>query len=140
MTRRSGAVTFVVCTALFVTAGVVSPANGSSSEGSDTGSWCAAVIRMNTQFGTMKNKRYLPPVQVSTKALRAVITYAAAHRMELLAATPAEIKTAQTHELVYFTHLVVTKFSPRTPLLPYTHTDAVTLLDYQHAHCGIKGP
>jgi hypothetical protein len=97
------------------------------------------VIRINTRFGTMKNKRYLPANQVSTKMRIAVFEYALAHRSQLLGITPAEIKPAQQRQLVFFARLKANHYSPTTGLAPMTLADIKQLASYQRTRCGITG-
>ena len=100
--------------------------------------WCADVIRINTQAGYMKNKHYnamATPAQV-----KQIVTKTLAMRETLLAETPAEIKTATSHELTFFANWRESNDVNPTVLFPYTQADATKLLHYQHAHCGITGP
>jgi hypothetical protein len=106
-----------------------------------TGAWCALVIKVNTKYGTMKNKRYLPLTVVSRRAMMSVIKASvSANKAAILAVTPSEIKRAQAHELAYFASLVAHGFAASTPIGSFTAADATQLTDFQHAHCGITGP
>ncbi len=111
----------------------------SVSAGASTSAWCAEVIRINTKFGTMKNKTYVPQNQVSNKTRIALFEYALAHRNQLLSITPAVIKTAQAHELAFFARLKANHYSPTTPLAPMTIADVKQLSAFQRTKCGIKG-
>lgn len=106
--------------------------------GPPAGPWCASVIRINTQFGTMKNKRYLPIGRLSKKAIVAVMEYALKNRAKLLAITPNEIRTAQSHELAFYAKLKANHYAPTTPLGPFTLADNDKLIAFQKAKCGIK--
>ena len=108
------------------------------SSGPPAGPWCASVIRINTQFGTMKNKRYLPIGQLSKKAIVAVMEYALKNRAKLLAITPNEIRTAQFHELAFYTKLKANHYASTTPLGPFTLADNEKLIAFQKVKCGIK--
>jgi hypothetical protein len=98
------------------------------------------VIKTNTRFGTMKNKHYIRSALASPSIQRALITYTVKHKARLLSITPAAIKTAMSHELTYYGHLVASGFSQKTPLAPFTIADSRKLLDFQHRRCGITGP
>ena len=122
--------------AVVVASLVAAPAALSS--GPPAGPWCASVIRINTQFGTMKNKRYLPTGQLSKKAIVAVMEYALKNRAKLLAITPNEIRTAQVHELGFYAKLKANHYAPSTPLGPFTLADNEKLIAFQKAKCGIR--
>ena len=113
-------------------------ASAAVASGPPAGPWCASVIRINTQLGTMKNKRYLPTGQLSKKAIVAVMEYALKNRAKLLAITPNEIRTAQTHELAFYAKLKANHYAPTTPLGPYTLADNAKLIAFQKAKCGIR--
>jgi hypothetical protein len=102
------------------------------------GPWCAATIRINTQYGTMKNKRYLPYTQVSAKARIAVMEAALKQRAKYLAITPAEIKTAVSHELAYYARLKANHYVLTTSSAPMTAADINKLVAFQKTRCGIR--
>ena len=133
MTTTSVARSFA---ALLVAALVAAPSALAS--GPPAGPWCAAVIRVNTQFGTMKNKRYLPISRLSKKRIVAVMEYALQHRAQLIASTPNEIRTAQIHELAFYARLKANHYAPSTQLGPFTLDDNNKLVAFQKAKCGIK--
>jgi hypothetical protein len=104
----------------------------------NTGEWCALTIQLNTKYGTMKNKHYL--AQSSPAYLKAfvnVVNAALAGRAQYLAVTPAEIKTAVTHEFGYFANLKASGFTTTTPLAPLTIGDVKKLIAFQKQKCGI---
>lgn len=126
---------------VFVAAVVAVPiAAAAPARATDRAAWCAAVIKINTRFGTMKNKRYIQSALSSPAKRQAVVRYAVAHKAHILAITPKEIKKAQIHELTFYANLVENDFATSTPLAPFTFADSTQLLDYQHEHCGITGP
>ena len=122
------------CLALLVS----SPGVAATGTRSDTSAWCAMVIQINTKYGAMKNKHYLFPIP--PKASKTIISYAVAHRTQLLAVTPSVIKKAMGDELTYYAHVVASHYAPTTPLAPFTPAEATQLLNFQHAKCGITGP
>jgi hypothetical protein len=109
-----------------------------ASGGPSPAKWCADVIRINTQYGYMKNKHY--NAQATPAQIRNIVGATLAYKAAFLAETPAEIKTQTSHELIFFAHWRANNYSSTTPLAPYGRADAVKLLAYQHAHCGITGP
>jgi hypothetical protein len=108
----------------------------------DTAAWCALVIKFNTQYGTMKNKHYVKITNATQRATRALIKAAAepANRAKVLAVVPSEIKSAQVHQLDFFTRLVAHHFDQSTPLGTLTLAEIEQLTKFQHVHCGITGP
>jgi hypothetical protein len=113
-------------------------ASAGAADAPNPAKWCADVIRINTQAGYMKHKHYntmATPAQV-----KQIVTRTLAMRERLLAETPAEIKSATTHELTFFANWRESNDVNPTVLAPYTQADAAKLLHYQHAHCGITGP
>ena len=100
--------------------------------------WCADVIRINTQAGYMKNKHY--NTAATPAQLQRIVEKTLAMREELLAETPAEIKTATSHELTFFANWKESNDLNPTVLAPFSQADATKLMRYQHAHCGITGP
>jgi hypothetical protein len=101
--------------------------------------WCALVIKINTQAGYMHNKRYLPPSRVTPKLFKAVVETALPYANQLTSAAPNSIKKAQRDEITYLRHIRANHYS-QTPLAPYTPAEAGQLLDFQHKQCGITGP
>jgi hypothetical protein len=97
------------------------------------------VIQINTKDGAMKNKRYLPPSQISARTFKAIVDAAVANRHRLLALTPSSIKNAMTHELDYYAHLLANHYSTATPLAPMTIADVHQLAKFQRDECGITG-
>jgi hypothetical protein len=136
---RTAAVVAAMCS-LIASVVVISPATAADAASADTAAWCAAVIKANTRFGTMKNKHYLRSALASPRIQKALISYTVKRKAQVLSITPSAIKTAMSHELTYYSHLVANGFSKTTPLAPFTIADSKKLLAYQHAHCGITGP
>jgi hypothetical protein len=126
----------VVCIALLV----ASPSMAATGTRSDTAAWCAIVIQINTKYGAMKNKHYLPGNKVPLKAQEAIISAALAQRTQILAVTPAVIKKAMSDELTYYAHLKARGYSNPASLAPFTTAEAGQLLTFQRTKCGITGP
>jgi hypothetical protein len=123
---------------------LVSPSGATNSAGSSTAGssnakeWCALVIKINTKYGTMKNKRYLPEGQVPLRAWKGVIDAAVTQRGRILAVTPKSIKTAMTHELDWFARVRKNNYNRiSTPLGSFTLADIKQLTNFQRTQCGI---
>ena len=140
MPRALSARVRVVPLALLVAMALPASGFAAHSTGSNTAQWCAAVIKTNTRFGTMKNKHYIRSALNSPSVQKALVTYTVKHKAQILAITPAQIKTAMSHELTFYANLVANGFKRTTPLAPFSPADSKRLLDFQHAHCGITGP
>ena len=119
-------------TGLAATTTASSPSAGPSAK-----AWCALVIQINTQYGAMKNKRYLPGNKVPLKSQKALISTAIAQRTQILAVTPTVIKKAMTDLLTYYARLKARGYSNPALTAPLTIAEAGKLLDYQHKYCGI---
>lgn len=138
--RHLGAALVALLTALLVASAgsAATPLYSSSPAKPSAKAWCALVIKINTKYGTMKNKRYLPTGKVPLSAWKGVIDEALAKRRQVLAVTPSSIKKAMTHELTYFAHIKANHYNLKTtPLAPYTIADVTTLANFQRTQCGI---
>jgi hypothetical protein len=100
--------------------------------------WCALVIDINTRYGYMKDKRYLPAQQVSPDTFKAIGEEGISRRDEILAITPPEIKDAMTAELDYFAASKANNFSATTPLDSFTPALQQQLVTFQTDQCGIS--
>src|ERR1700693_1059718 len=87
--RRLGQALAAVLTALLMVSPVaaMTTARSSPASSANAAQWCALVIQINTKYGTMKNKRYLPANKVPQKAIRAAFDAALAERSHFLAVT-----------------------------------------------------
>jgi hypothetical protein len=138
--RRIAAVLVAgLTTLLLVSPGGATTSAGSPTAGSsDAKEWCALVIKINTKYGTMKNKRYLPEGQVSARAWKRVIDAAVAERSHILAVSPKSIKKAMTHELDWFARVKANNYNRiSTPLGSFTLADIKQLTNFQRTQCGI---
>jgi hypothetical protein len=125
--------------AIFVTPSVWA-SESTPSGGPNAAKWCAFVIRIGTQSGTMKNKHYLSQSDYTLAQVKLIVEATLAERAQLLAETPPEIKTAISHELSYMARLKATKYAPSASTSPFTVVDSHKLISYEHAQCGITGP
>ena len=96
------------------------------------------MIKINTKYGTMKNKRYLPAGKVPLSAWKGVVDAAVAGRSHILAVTPSSIKKAMTHELDYYARVKANHYSFGTPLAPFTVAEVTQLGNFQRTKCGIR--
>ncbi len=140
-TRRAAA----AAVALLGVLGTATVAHGTTRSGASEGStrnaadWCAAVIRINTKYGAMKNKRYIAQNLLPIRSRIAIYETALRERSKLLAITPPEIKKAQRDELTFFAHLKANHYATRTPLTPLTIAEIHQLAAFQRTKCGITG-
>src|SRR5438128_7955443 len=91
----------------------------------DAKGWCAAVIKVNTKYGTMKNTRFLPPGQVPLSAWKKVIDATLAGHDRYLALAPSEIKTAVKHQIAWFAKV------------PMTVAEVNKITRFERMRCGI---
>jgi hypothetical protein len=138
MRARAAAATGGAVIALLVAAAPAGAVQTRTSTGSDTKSWCAAVIRANTNAGTMKNKRFLPVDQVPASAWKKVVDLAVAQGDRFIALAPSEIKTAVTHEVAWFKRLKANHYSRNTPLGSLTLAEVKQITNFEKTKCGIK--
>ena len=141
---RSTLVTLIALGALTLVATATAETEGThvaatQASARSTAEWCAAVIRINTKYGAMKNKRYIPQDQVPMRSRIAIFEAALRERSKLLAITPPEIKKAMRDELTFFAHLKANHYAPTTPLTPLTIAEVKQLSAFQRTKCGITG-
>lgn len=137
--RQVGVALAAVLTALLLAspAAATTRARSSPTGAASAGAWCALVIQLNTKYGTMKNKRYLPADKVPLSAWKAVIDAGLAGRSHLLAVTPGSIKKAMTDELAYFARVKANHYAQATPLGQFTVAEVTQLVNFQRKMCGI---
>ena len=68
-------------------------------------SYCALLIQVNTQLGTMVNKRLIPSTEWTQDQRTAIVKEALGHRDEFLAATPAELRPDIQVELEWYDNI-----------------------------------
>ena len=137
--RHTGAALAAFLTALlFASPGTATMSAASSPAGGPSAkAWCALVIKINTKYGTMRNKRYLPEGQVPASAWEGVVDAAVAERSRILAVTPSSIRKAMTHELAWFARVKANHYNRATPLASFTIADITKLTNFQRTQCGI---
>lgn len=124
--------------ALVLVAGVlVTAVQPADARTTDTKAWCAAVIQVNTKYGTMKNKRFLPPGQVPLNAWKKVIDATLARRAQYVALAPAAIKTAVKHQVAWFAKVKANHYLLTTSPAPMTIADVHQIADFEKTKCGI---
>jgi hypothetical protein len=138
MRLRATAATCGAVIAFAVCASQAGAVPSRTSSASDTKSWCAAVIRANTNAGTMKNKRFLPVDQVPAATWKKVVDLAVAQGDRFIALAPTEIKTAVKHEIVWFKHIKANHYSRMTPLAPWTLAEVKQITNFEKTKCGIR--
>jgi len=142
--RRKGALMrAVIPIAVMATLIAVAPAAAMTSTSTtkasvvDTKSWCKAVIDTNTRAGTMKNKRFLAPSQITPVMWKKVVDAAVANGSKYIALAPSSIKTAVRHQIAYFRNIKANHYSRTTPLAPMTLADVKKISDFERTQCGI---
>ena len=100
--------------------------------------WCALVIQINTKYGTMKNKRFLPLAKLPPSTWKALVNAAVAGRSRLIALAPSEIKKAVTDELAWFARIKANHYSKATPLGSWTAAEISQITNFERTKCGIK--
>ena len=129
-----------VVTALLISSPAAAMTRAASSPvgAANAAQWCALVIQINTKYGTMKNKRFLPTAKVPLSAWKAIVDAAVTQRSQLLAVTPSEIKKAFTDELAWFARIKANHYSKTTPLGSFTVAEVGQITNFERTKCGIK--
>ncbi len=96
------------------------------------------MIQINTKYGTMKNKRFLPLAKVPQSTWKALVDAAVAQRSRLIALAPSEIKKAVTHEMAWFARVKANHYSKATPLGSWTIAEVGQITNFERTKCGIK--
>ena len=138
MRLRATAATCGAVIAFAVCASQAGAVPSRTSSASDTKSWCAAVIRANTNAGTMKNKRFLPVDQVPAATWKKVVDLAVAQGDRFIALAPNEIRTAVKHEIAWFKRIKANHYSRNTPLAPWTLAEIKQITNFERTKCGIR--
>lgn len=110
----------------------------SPAEAANAAQLCALVIQINTKYGTMKNKRFVPIDTVKPSVWKAIVDAAVANRNRLLAVAPSEIKKALSHELGWFVRIKANHYSKATPLGSWTSAEIAEITNFERTKCGIK--
>ncbi len=104
----------------------------------DTQAWCALVIKINTESGRMRNKRYLSEGVVPPSSWKALVDAVVADSDHLLAVTPSAIKGAETRGLDWFARAKANNYERSTPFGSFTIADREQVTDFQKTNCGIR--
>jgi hypothetical protein len=99
--------------------------------------WCAELVRLNTKYGTMRNKRYLLRSQVSLSAWKRLIDATLAERRHYIALAPTSIKTAVKHRITWYAKVKANHYSRTTSYPPLTRVDTRKLIVFESTHCGV---
>jgi hypothetical protein len=117
------------------------PATSSASPTVTSGtaeSYCALVIKVNTELGTMVGKKLIPSTEWSQAQRTAIVQKALGHRDEFLAATPAELRPDIEVELQWYDNIAAAGYDwTAAAAPPGLQRAAVHIVDYQKKHCGI---
>ncbi len=109
------------------------PPGGGSAE-----SFCALVIQINTQLGTMVNKKFISVNQMTNAKWAELVQAALQHRAELLAAAPAELKPDVELEMQWYEAVAAANGDANAAAAPPGFGEAAgRIAQYQAVHCGI---
>lgn len=104
----------------------------------DTQAWCALVIKINTESGRMKNKRYLPERMVLPSTWKTLVDAVVADSDHLLAVTPSPVKSAESRGLDWFARVKANQYDSSTSFGSFTRRDREQVTDFQKTRCGIR--
>jgi hypothetical protein len=100
--------------------------------------YCSVVIEVNTQVGTMVNKRFKPTTEWTGDQIRALVDWTLSNRDEFLALTPPQLKQAVQVELQWDQSIKDHNYSLSAPAPPGTVEAFHKIGQYQTAVCGIQ--
>ena len=129
--------------ALIAAAPSVGSAHKSGSEGmrTDAKSWCAWMVRVNTKYGLMKNKHYIPESKWTVAAWKGVIDTTLAQQKQYIAIAPASLKSILRDEVAYYARVKAKGYMlTKAKLGTFTRAELNQVTDFQRAKCGIVFP
>ena len=129
---------FVTVALLVSPAAAVTRASTSPEKTANAAQLCALVIQINTKYGTMKNKRFLPLANVTPKTWKGLVDTAVAQQSHLIAVAPSGIKKALTDELAWFARIKANHYSKTTPPGSWTNAEIGQITTFERTKCGIK--
>ena len=107
----------------------------------DTQAWCAWMIRVNTKYGLMKNKHYVPEDKMTVAAWKGVIDTTLAQQKQYIAIAPASLKSILAHEVAYYARVKKKGYVlTHAKLGTFTRAELKALTDFQRTKCGIVFP
>ena len=102
-------------------------------------SYCAVVIQVNTQYGTLIDKHFVPATQWTQAQRTGIVTFALAHRDEFLAATPPELRPDIELELQWYQSIADHGYSWTDAPYPAGLPEAAKrIVAFQQKYCGIS--
>ncbi len=101
--------------------------------------YCAVVIKVNTDAGTLVNKKFVPSPQWTHAQVQYVADYAIDHHAAFVALTPPELKADVEVEVQFWQAVKDAGYDmlAATPP-PGIGPAAQHITAYQKAHCGIE--
>jgi len=103
------------------------------------GDFCSVVIKVNTDAGTMVNKKYIPVDQTTQAQIMTLTDWTIAHRAEFLAITPAELKADVELEMQWWQAIKDAGYDWKAAKVPDGFGPAAKRIsDYEHSVCGIS--
>jgi hypothetical protein len=142
VTIRRGTCGLAVVALILAAPAIGSVRSGASGEqGSDTQAWCAWMIRVNTKYGLMKNKHYVPESKWTVAAWKGVIDTTLAQQKHYIAIAPASLKALLAHEVAYYARVKAKGYQLTTAKLgSFTRAELNEVTDFQRTKCGIVFP
>jgi hypothetical protein len=135
--RPNAALVAGVFVLIAATAGCGSSDESEPPVSANSQAWCALVIKINTEAGTMRNKAYLPG-RLPPSAWKALVDAVIADTDDLLAVTPREIKDAEARGLEWFARVKANDYDRSTPFGSFSIADREQVTDFQKTECGIR--
>lgn len=103
------------------------------------GDYCSVVIKVNTDIGTMVNKKFVPSPEWTHAQVQALVDFVLSHTAEFRALTPPELKSDIEVEILYWQAVKDAGYDMVTAKAPAgLGNAAVQITDYQRTHCGIS--
>jgi hypothetical protein len=111
----------------------------SQNRSADSQAWCAWMIRVNTKYGLMKNKHYIPESKWTVAAWKGVIDTTLAQQKQYIAIAPASLKAILAHEVAYYARAKAKGYMlTKAKLGSFTRAELNELSDFQRTKCGIS--
>jgi len=109
--------------------------------GVDAKAWCSWMVRVNTKYGLMKNKRYLPEDKMTIAGWKGVIDTTLAQQKRYIAMAPAALKSVLTHEVAYYARVKSKGYIlSKAKLGSFTLAELKKVVSFQRTQCGIVFP
>jgi hypothetical protein len=103
------------------------------------GDYCSIVIKVNTDTGTMVNKKFVPTDQWTHAQVQTLVDFVLSHTAEFRDITPPELKSDIDVEILYWQAVKDAGYNMTAAKPPAGIGEAaVRITKYQQTHCGIS--